>query len=78
LASMGTSDYEYLHGPSPGGAAGELGISRQAVHRAIDRGSLTAWYVYDGTTAPVLRQLRMVNVTMESIEQYKNSGRRRA
>jgi hypothetical protein len=32
-------------GPSPGGAAAELGVSRQAVHRAIDRGTLDAWYV---------------------------------
>jgi hypothetical protein len=58
-------------GPSPGGAAGELGMSRQAVHRAISRGTLDAWYVPDGKEF-------YVYVTEESIKRYKKSGRRRA
>jgi hypothetical protein len=76
-STFGTDDYKRLQGPSPGGAAVDLDMSRQAVHRAIERGSLDAWYVYDGKI-PGLRQLRMINVTMESIERYKASGRRRA
>jgi hypothetical protein len=76
-STFGTDDYKRLQGPSPGGAAAELDMSRQAVHRAIERGSLDAWYVYDGVV-PGLRRLRMINVTMESIERYKESGRRRA
>lgn len=58
-------------GPSPGGAAAELGMSRQAVHRAISRGTLDAWYVPDGKEF-------YVYVTDESIRRYKKSGRRRA
>lgn len=36
-----------LLGWSPGGAAAELGISRQAVHKAIHRGDLDAVIVND-------------------------------
>jgi hypothetical protein len=78
LSTIGTDDYKRLQGPSPGGAAADLDMSRQAVHRAIDRGALDAWYVYDGSAVPGLRKLRMINVSMESIERYKVSGRRRA
>ena len=31
--------HEYI-GPSPGGAAGELGISRQRIHQLVDSGKL--------------------------------------
>jgi hypothetical protein len=65
-----------VDGPSPGGASAELGISRQAVHRAIDRGTLDAWYVKmvgEGGSAEFY-----VFVTGESIRRYKASGRRRA
>lgn len=33
------------NGYSPGGAAVELGISRQAVHKAIRRGTLDAFHI---------------------------------
>jgi hypothetical protein len=64
-----------VKGPSPGGAAGELGISRQSVHAAITRGSLDAWYVDVGV--PGVKDF-YIFVTEESIERYKSSGRRRA
>ena len=59
-------------GPSPGGAAAELGVSRQAVHRAVLRGTLDAWYVPTGHSG------YFIYVTDESIKRYKKSGRRRA
>lgn len=34
-----------VNGPSPGGAAGRLGISRQAVHDAINRDTLHGFYI---------------------------------
>jgi hypothetical protein len=63
-------------GPSPGGAAAELSISRQAVHRAIDRGTLDAWYAAVPNDTGALEYY--VFVTEESIRRYKVSGRRRA
>jgi hypothetical protein len=63
-------------GVSPGGAAAELSISRQAVHRAIDRGTLDAWYVSE--TGEEHDSRCYVYVTDESIKRYKSSGRRRA
>lgn len=35
-------------GPSPGGAASYLGITRSAVNQAIDRGALRACKIYEG------------------------------
>ena len=40
---------DFSQGLSPGGAAGELGISRQAVHKAIHRGDLDVLAIYDGS-----------------------------
>lgn len=57
---------------SPGGAAAELSISRQAVHLAIDRGYLDAWRVmYCG-------ELHSICVTPASVARYKASPQRRA
>src|SRR5579885_3910125 len=63
-------------GFSPGGLAAELGMSRQAVHAAIDRGSLDAWYVSE--TGEGHDSRRYIYVTVDSVERYKKSGRRRA
>lgn len=52
-------------GPSPGGAAAELGISRQAVHYAIKRGHLEALAVYRG------RKLSHYTISQSSIRRYK-------
>jgi hypothetical protein len=40
---------EFGFGPSPGGAAAFLGISRQAVAQAINKGALRACKVYEGS-----------------------------
>jgi hypothetical protein len=55
---------------------GDLGVSRQAVHRAIDRGTLDAWYVVVDPRA--LFKKYYVFVTEDSIRRYRKSGRRRA
>lgn len=58
-----------LQGVSPGTAAAELGISRQAVHDAIARGRLEAIEVRDG------EQLVMFLIPQHSIEEYKRTRR---
>lgn len=62
-----------LCGPSPGGASGALGISRQAVYAAVKRGSLdmVRLVVPDET-----RRGPCLYITRASIERYrKNQGR---
>lgn len=57
-----------MNGPSPGGAAAELGITRQAVHKAIKEGRLDAWRVVaDGDKD----RLVSIIVTGESLERRK-------
>lgn len=58
-------------GPSPGGAAAELGISRQAVHKAIRSGQLDALAVYKG------RKLLFFNIGLDSIARYKELRKNR-
>lgn len=58
-------------GHSPGKAAQLLGISRQAVHDAIDRGALEAFYVHDDDTG----HLRWVVIPDRSLQLY--SARRK-
>lgn len=53
------------YGPSPGAAAAELGISRQAVHQAIRRGDLEALAVYRGT------RLLFFTISKSSLERFK-------
>jgi hypothetical protein len=54
-----------MNGPSPGGAAAELGISRQAVHKAIKDGRLDAWrIVADGDPERLLG----IIITGESLD----------
>jgi predicted DNA-binding protein YlxM (UPF0122 family) len=59
-------------GPSPGGAANELGISRQAVHKAIHRGELDVLAIYDG------RRLSHYTISRSSLAAYKAVLRDRA
>lgn len=59
-------------GPSPGGAAGELGVTRQAVHKAIRRGDLEVIAVMDG------RRLSHYTISLSSLERYKVQLRQRA
>lgn len=60
-----------MRGPSPGGAAGELGITRQGVYSAVKRGSLDMLRVSEkGGGSPSLF------ITNKSIERYKlNQGK---
>lgn len=60
-----------LCGPSPGGAAGALGISRQAVHAAVKRGSLDMVRLKEpGGKGPYLY------ITQASIERHRKKGGR--
>lgn len=54
-----------LLGDSPGGIAARLGISRQAVHDAINKGRLDAVAVYEGRT------LRMYMIPEASLQAYR-------
>jgi len=54
-----------LIGLSPGGAASELGISRQGVHDAIRRGALDAYAVYRGT------KLAFFIIPTQSLDAYR-------
>lgn len=69
LARARTAEEENnLTGPSPGGAASELRISRQAVHEAIARGRLDAYRVtYDSEG----KELSGIYVTRASLDRYK-------
>ena len=73
-AALGKPAWDNLNGYSPGGAAVELGMSRQAVHQAVRRGSLDAVIVNDDVTG----ELRLFMIPKPSIEAYKATGRRRA
>jgi hypothetical protein len=55
------------NGPSPGGVAAELGITRQAVHQAIERGDLDAWRIVDDSTG----RLRAIVIPYEAVLRYK-------
>lgn len=63
---------DFSHGPSPGGAAAELGISRQAVHQAIHRGDLEVLAIYEG------RKLSHYTISQSSLAAYKAIIRERA
>jgi hypothetical protein len=54
-----------LLGWSPGGAAAEVGITRQGIHHAIRRGDLDAVMVYEGT------KLRSFMIPEESLRAYQ-------
>lgn len=60
-----------MRGPSPGGAAGKLGITRQGVYSAVKRGSLDMIRVAEpGRASP------SIFITNASIERYKlNQGK---
>ena len=60
---------DFLRGPSPGGAATQLGISRQRVHQLIKEGKLAAVGVYDG------RKLVCFNISRQSIAAFKERRR---
>ena len=68
-----TPDLEdFSLGPSPGGAAAEVGVSRQAIHKAIHRGDLDVLAIYDGT------RLSHYTISRRSLAAYKDLLRERA
>jgi hypothetical protein len=56
---------DYSEGPSPGGAAAELGVSRQMVHYCIRSGKLNALAVYDG------KRLSHYTISKSSLAEYQ-------
>ena len=73
VIEAGTPDLaDFNLGPSPGGAASELGISRQGVHAAIRRGDLEVLAIYDG------RRLSHYTISKSSLAAYKELLRERA
>lgn len=63
-SSEDPADY---NGPSPGGVAAELGISRQSVHKAIERGDLDAWRVVRDKTSSLVA----IVIKPATLERYK-------
>ena len=69
----GDSDVaDFSQGPSPGGAAAEVGVSRQAIHYAIRRGELEVLAIYDGS------RLSHYTISRRSLAAYKELLRQRA
>ena len=62
-----------LLGWSPGGAAAQLGISRQAVHKAIHRGDLDAIIINDDDG-----KLRLFMIPDASLQAFAERRSRRA
>jgi len=65
LTDESESNIAKLNGDSPGGAAVQLGCSRQAIHGLIKRGRLDAVAVYKGT------QLMFYVIPQPSLDRYK-------
>lgn len=66
LVTESDKHHDELLGPSPGGAAAELGISRQAVDKAVKAGHLEAIAVYEG-----LRRTHL-SISKRSLRLYKD------
>ena len=75
-STYGTPEYDRLQGSNPDLAAAGLRMTKEALLRAIEQGSLDAWYVYDGYV-PGVRQLKSITVTTESIARFKSNAFRR-
>jgi predicted secreted protein len=65
LLAVSKDPSEY-NGDSPGGVAAELGISRQAVHKALKRGDLDGWRVVRDDTG----ELAAIVIHPESVRRY--------
>ena len=57
LTSEGGEALAELSGTSPGGAANELGITRQGVHKAVLRGDLDMIHVVDERTGKLVMNM---------------------
>lgn len=67
LTSEGEAALASLSGTSPGGAAAELGITRQAVHKAVLRGDLDMIHVIDERTGKLVMNM----IPPDSIKAFK-------
>lgn len=67
LTSESEARLAELSGTSPGGAAAELDISRQAVHKAILRGDLDMIHVVDDRTGKLVMNM----IPAASIKAFK-------
>lgn len=65
-AALGKPSWGNLNGDSPGGVASQLGISRQAVHKAVHRGDLDAVLI-----TGMAGQLKMFMIPQDSVEAFK-------
>lgn len=63
---------DFSCGPSPGGAANDLGITRQGVHAAIKRGDLDVLAIFDGS------KLSHYTISQSSLAAYKATLRAKA
>jgi len=72
LSTVSDAQRAKLIGWSPGGAAAEIGITRQGIHHAIRRGDLDAVAVYDGT------KLVMFMIPDDSLRAYQERRQRRS
>lgn len=84
--TMSVSQYQALYddatpalrrkmlGHSPGAAAALAGISRQAIHKAIDRGTLQAYYVFHDEGG----ELAWILIPDDSLQAYIVRNERRA
>ena len=64
---LARKDSPTANGPSPGGACVELGLTRQAIHKAIKRGDLDAWRIVDDASG----RLRAIIIPQASLERYR-------
>ena len=67
LTSKSEKHLAELSGTSPGGAAAELGISRQGVHKAILRGDLDMIHVVDDNRGKLVMNM----IPAASIKAFK-------
>jgi hypothetical protein len=69
--SLPENERDEWDGVSPGGAAGQLGVSRQRIHQLLTQGKLNAVELIDedGT-------FRAFTVTAASIRRYQESDRK--
>ena len=73
LVEQSDAERAKLLGWSPGGAAAQLGISRQAVHKAIHRGDLDA-VIVNGDDG----KLQMFMIPDDSLKAFAERRSRRA
>lgn len=72
IAPLSDKEREEWIGPSPGGAAGDLGVTRQRIHQLLCEGKLDGIEIADHRDRGVA-----VFVTTASIRRYQESDRKR-